>query len=114
MHPVATKGGESMTASTKNLNTLKIVAKCRVKETDLSTFKQYAADLITQTQQEPENISYVLCEDIKDPTILTFIEEWQDQKAIDAHSASKHFTTIFPKLMLLTQTEIEVNIYKKC
>jgi quinol monooxygenase YgiN len=51
------------------------VAKCRVKETDLSTFKQYAVDLITQTQQEPGNISYTLCEDIKDPTILTFIEE---------------------------------------
>jgi len=56
MHAVATKGGEPMTASTKNLNTLKIVAKCRVKETDLSTFKQYAADLITPSQQEPGNI----------------------------------------------------------
>jgi quinol monooxygenase YgiN len=65
----------SITASNKNINTLQIVAKCRVKETDLSTFKQYAVDLITQTQQEPGNISYTLCEDIKDPTILTFIEE---------------------------------------
>jgi quinol monooxygenase YgiN len=103
-----------MTAVNKNITTLKIVAKCRVNETDLSSFKQYAADLIAQTQQEPGNISYALCEDIKDPTILTFIEEWQDQKALDTHNTSKHFTTIFPKLTLLTQTEIEVNIYKKC
>ena len=114
MHAVSKRGGDSMTASNKNINTLKIVAKCRVNETDLATFKQYAADLITQTQQESGNISYTLYEDIKNPSILTFIEEWQDQKALDTHSSSKHFTTLFPKLTLLTQTEIEVNIYKKC
>jgi quinol monooxygenase YgiN len=35
---------------------------------------------------------------LKDENELTFIEEWADMAAVDAHNASAHFTTLVPKL----------------
>lgn len=93
---------------------IKVVAKCFVKAEDIQTFKQYTNRLIEETRKEAGNLSYALYEDIENPQILTFIEEWQDKKALDQHMSSKHFCEILPKLKSLQHKETEVNVYKEC
>jgi quinol monooxygenase YgiN len=43
---------------------------------------------------------------------LTFIEEWSDQEAIDAHMASAHFMRLVPKSNERIVSS-EVQLYKK-
>lgn len=93
---------------------LRVIAKCLVKAEEIQTFKQYTIKLIEETRKEAGNISYALYEDIANPQIITFIEEWQDKEALDQHMNSEHFKEIFPKLKALQEKEIEVNLYKKC
>lgn len=91
---------------------LSIVAKNILKPGKKQEFIDQAAGLIAKSQAEPGNISYDLYEDVGDENVLTFIEVWQDQAAIDIHNASEHFNQIIPKLGKLCSTEIQINIYK--
>lgn len=43
---------------------------------------------------------------------MTFIEEWSDQEAIDAHMASAHFMRLVPKSNERIVSS-EVQLYKK-
>lgn len=88
-----------------------IVAKNVVKKDSIDEFKKLAAELVEGSRKEEGCISYALYEDINNPNILTFIENWADQKAIDIHNATKHFTTIVPKLSGLVE-EMQINLYK--
>jgi quinol monooxygenase YgiN len=89
-----------------------IVAKGVVKEENINTFKEYAQTLIKETKKEEGCISYKLYEDINNPKVVTFVEEWKDQEAIDAHVKAPHFVEIVPKLRDLQESETEVNLYK--
>ena len=55
-------------------------------------------ELIILSREEKGNISYHLYQDINDDSHFTFIEEWQNQEAIDEHNQTKHFTTIVPQI----------------
>lgn len=92
---------------------IKVVAKCIVKIKEIENFKKYVAELIVLSRKDEGNISYELYEDIENPSILTFIEEWQDKKVLDQHMSSKHFVDTFTKLNPLQQEQMDINIYKK-
>lgn len=77
---------------------LKIVAKFIVKEDKIEEFKKYAEELAIETRKEEGSISYHLLQNIDDSKLLIFIEEWENQEAIDKHNKSKHFVSILPKL----------------
>lgn len=89
-----------------------IVAKGVVKEENIAKFKEYAQTLIEETKKEEGCISYKLYEDINNPKVITFIEKWKDQEAIDKHVNASHFVEIVPKLRDLQESETEVNLYK--
>lgn len=93
---------------------IKIVANNYVKPEAKEEFLELVQDLVAESQKEEGCISYVLFEDITDPTHLTFIEEWKDEDAIKIHNDSKHFTTIVPKLGALCDKPGVVNLYKVC
>ena len=43
--------------------------------------------------------------------MLTFIEEWQDQEAIDFHNNTEHFKRIVPLFADLRIGKSELNLY---
>lgn len=92
---------------------IKIVAECFVREESVQTFIETAAELVNKSQKDDGCISYGLFEDISNPSHLTFIEEWRDSDALQAHNASEHFTRIFPKLGALCEQESVINMYKE-
>lgn len=91
---------------------IKIVAKSTVQEGKREEFLALVKELIEKSRAEEGNISYDLWEDIKNPNVLTFIEEWKDQEAISIHNSSEHFTRIVPQIGKLTVADGgEVRLY---
>ena len=69
-------------------------------------------ELVAKTRQENGCIKYELFQDVKDPAILTVIEEWESQEALDLHMKTEHFTRIVPMVNEFKVTS-NLNIYKK-
>lgn len=89
-----------------------IVAKTIVKQGSAEEFKALAETLINESRKEEGCKEYNLYQDIHDTRILTFIEQWIDEEAINLHNKSKHFTAIFPELEKLLENPPEVHLYK--
>lgn len=93
---------------------LKVVAKHNVKTDKLEEFVLLAKKLVQETNLNDGGcIRYELFQDIKTPQILTIIEEWDSQEALNRHMEAKHFKEIFPLLQDLLTIPGEVNLYQK-
>lgn len=91
---------------------IKIVFKSKLKPDIKEEYLKIITELITETRKEDGCISYDLFEDVKDPLILTLIEEWRDEEAIERHNNTGHFTRIVPELRKFREYG-EMNLYKK-
>lgn len=92
---------------------IKIVAKNYLKPGRKQDFINTARELILKSRAEEGNISYSLFQDIHDENVVTFIEEWKDQNAIDIHNSTEHFTRIVPLLGEFCARDGEVNLYEE-
>ena len=72
---------------------IKIVAENYIKEEYQKEFLKLTKELIILSREEKGNISYHLYQDINDDSHFTFIEEWQNQEAIDEHNQIKSFAS---------------------
>lgn len=91
---------------------IKIVAENYIKEEHQKEFLKLTKELIILSREETGNISYHLYQDIQDPSHYTFVEEWKNQKAIDLHNQTKHFTTIVPQIKSFTSKPSRVVKYR--
>jgi quinol monooxygenase YgiN len=92
---------------------LTIVAKNFVKPSEKARFVIAAKELIECSKKEEGCIAYDLYEDTRNENVLTFIECWQDKKAIDLHNKSEHFTRIVPQLGEFQAEASEISVYSK-
>lgn len=93
---------------------LKVVAKQFVKEGKLDEFLPIAKTLVEETNKKDAGcIKYEMFQDISDPLIVTVIEEWESQEALDAHSNSKHFVELIPQIGAFCAKPPELSLYKK-
>ncbi|WP_066249865.1 putative quinol monooxygenase [Neobacillus drentensis] len=92
---------------------IRVVAKGKLKQgVKLEEYLTLARELVTETNKEEGCISYALHEDINDPTIVTMIEKWVDEEAIEQHNSSEHVRRIVPGLRELREST-EINLYKE-
>nr|WP_207734326.1 putative quinol monooxygenase [Anaerotruncus rubiinfantis] len=97
----------------EGLHVLVIVSKNCVLEGRKAEYLKLARELQEKSQAEDGNLEYLLYEDTRDENVLTFIEKWRDQAAIDRHNASEHFTRIVPQLgELKDKSRCDLRIYK--
>lgn len=92
---------------------VKVVAKNYVKKENVEKVLELCKELVEETRKEEGCIAYELFESNEDQTILTFIEEWTTQEALEAHFKSPHFVKIVPQLGDLMIKEGEVDLYSK-
>jgi quinol monooxygenase YgiN len=91
---------------------VKVVAKHFVKPDQIDGFIKLAGELVAKTRQLDDGCTqYGLFQDLKDSKILTIIEEWESQDALDKHMKAAHFKEILPKLADLCENPGEINIY---
>lgn len=89
-----------------------IVAKSQLKEGKRDEYYVMAREMEEKSRKEKGCASYTLYEDMNDSMSVCFIEEWEDQAAIDAHNQSPHFTHFIP-LMNELRISSEVTKYHK-
>jgi quinol monooxygenase YgiN len=89
---------------------ISIVAKFEVSTGNEQKFLELVKELAVASQAEEGCIEYILHKDVQKPLTYCIIEKWKDQKAIDSHNSSAHFTSIVPKIVDITKAEI--NVYK--
>lgn len=92
---------------------IKIVAKQIVKADQINSYIKLMEELAEKTRQLDDGcIEYGLFQDIKNPQILTIIEEWENQDVLDRHMAAAHLKKIVPKLDAFYEMPGEVNFYQ--
>jgi pentatricopeptide repeat protein len=92
---------------------IKVVAKSYVKNEKLSKALELTKEMVEKTVKEEGCIRYELFQDIKDPNVMIFIEEWENEEALNKHMVSEHFKRIIPQLNEQREKASEVNICKK-
>ena len=93
---------------------IKVIAKNFVKEDKIGDYIALAHKLVAETNKNDQGcIRYELYQDMENPKILTMIEEWENQNALDKHMAAKHFREIVAVLGEFAERPGEVNVYQK-
>lgn len=93
--------------------TIKVVAKNYVMPEKIQEFMGLCKKLVEASLKDEGCINYGLYQELENSGILTFLEEWKDEKSLDQHLNSSHFKEIFPSLSEYLEKEAEVNVYRK-
>ena len=89
-----------------------IVAKCILKEGKKQEFIELNKELVRCSQNEKGCIAYDLYQDLNNENMVSYIENWEDEKAIELHNDSQHFLKWVPILNELKTEPTIVNLYK--
>ena len=81
-------------------------------EEDLDTVIVMAQELVEYSRQDEGNINYDLYLSLTHPKSMLFFETWQNQDALDKHSAADHFTRIVPQIQDLADMEVQQFLLK--
>ncbi|NLB32330.1 MAG: antibiotic biosynthesis monooxygenase [Tissierellia bacterium] len=90
---------------------VKVVAKGYFYEGKTEEAIKMYEELVEKTRMEDGCMAYNLFRDTKDGSILTMIEEWENQEYLDKHMKTEHFTRLVPLIGKLRKSS-ELNIYK--
>lgn len=91
-----------------------VVAKQFVKPDKLEEFLTLARELVEKTNKLDEGcVAYAMYQDVSNPSIVTVMEAWESQEALDKHGSAAHFTALIPKLGALCDKPPELSLYKK-
>jgi quinol monooxygenase YgiN len=91
--------------------TLRVVAHLKGHAEKVSELQALLEGLVEPTRKEPGCISYELQQNNADPAEFTFVEEWKDDAALDAHFATGHIEHALTKLPELLADELDVRRY---
>ncbi len=91
---------------------VKIVAKGFFYEEKVNEAIKLYDELVQKSRNEKGCISYGLFQDKEEESILTVIEEWEGEKALELHKNTEHFKRIVP-LLAEFRKKSELNIYKQ-
>lgn len=86
-----------------------VIAKFRVKETEIPAFEKFASTVAQATRRERGNLSYQIYQNRSAANEFTFVEEWLNDTAIENHNQSKHFQDFLPQVepLLLAPPQID-------
>jgi quinol monooxygenase YgiN len=90
---------------------IKVIASSYPKEDAKDEMLKLVQELADEARREPGNISYEMYQSVSDPGELAFVETWESQEALDAHTRTEHFARIAPKIDACQTQEMETKIY---
>lgn len=93
---------------------IKVVANEYIKAECVDDFIRMTKDLVEKTNAfDPGCIKYELCRDMNDPSHFIMLEEWEDQKSLDAHMKAEHFVNNVPKFSAFAIKPAEIALLEK-
>ena len=90
---------------------IKVVSKGVFYEDKTEEALKLYEELVEKSRKEDGCISYYLFRDIENKSILTMIEEWESQDALNKHRETEHFKRLVPLIGMLRESK-ELNIYE--
>jgi quinol monooxygenase YgiN len=109
-------GGEISRRSALDLEriymTLRVVAHLRAQDGKGAELGEALEGLIEPTRAEPGNISYQLLASLDDERDFTFVEEYQDGDAFDAHLKTPHIEAALAGMPELLDGELDMRTYR--
>ena len=93
--------------------TIRVVAHLQAKADKVDEAREVLRGLIAPTNQEPGCISYEMLENLDDPTQFTFVEEYQDGSALEAHFGTAHIGGLLTQFESLFAEELDLRKYSK-
>ncbi len=91
--------------------TVRVVARITARPDTVSELHPLLLGLLEPTRREPGCLRYQLLQNRADPTDFTFVEEWADEAAIDAHFATPHLQAVLAKATPLLAAEPDIRRY---
>ncbi|MDU7336709.1 MAG: putative quinol monooxygenase [Clostridium sp.] len=92
---------------------IKLVAQNTIKADKVEAFIELATQLVHATRENDTGcIRYELLQDVKNPQVLTMLEEWEDEAALSRHGASQHFKEAIAKFAEYMEKPGETHLYK--
>lgn len=92
-------------------NSIRIVARVVANPESVDQVRSILSDLVEPTRNESGCISYELLQNQTDQTDFTFVEEWENDAAIDAHLTTKYIRDALTKLPGLVSVEPDIRRY---
>lgn len=102
----------SALADERSYMTLRVVAHLRAQEGKAAELEDVLKGLLEPTRAEPGNISYQLLASLDDDRNFTFVEEYQDGDALDAHFNTPHVEAALARLPELLAEELDMRTYR--
>jgi quinol monooxygenase YgiN len=93
------------------MNTLRVVAHLQARPDTADQLREALAALVVPTRQEAGCISYEMLEDIEDRTKFTFVEEWRDGEALEAHFETEHIQAAISRFPDLLAADLDLRKY---
>ena len=85
-----------------------IIAKFKVKPDCVDAFNKAAIACARATRKERGNLSYRLYKSRSNPAEFTFIEEWLNDIAIEAHNNMPHFNVFLDTINPLCEEPVSI------
>ena len=92
--------------------TLRVVAHLRAQEGKGAELGEALKGLIEPTRAEPGNISYELLASLDDERDYTFVEEYLDGNALDAHMKTPHVEAALAAMPELVDGDLDLRTYR--
>jgi len=92
-------------------NSLRVIARIKARADKVDELRSVLSALVEPTRKEPGCLSYTLLQNNEDPTDFTLVEEWESNKALESHLASKHFKDAGAKLSGLVAAKADIRLY---
>lgn len=96
----------------ENKMTLRVVAHARAREGRGAELREVFESVVDPTRAEPGNISYELLASHDDELDFTFVEEWKDGDALDAHLATPHVKAAEARFPDLLDGDVDLRTYR--
>lgn len=106
----STKVAETLTTPADTAYKMMIVARLSVKPEKAADFVAAAKEIIEKSNQESGCTFYQLYQDPYDHSKFVFVEEYDNQAAVDAHFSTEHFKAFGPKIGDLVTGPAEIKI----
>jgi quinol monooxygenase YgiN len=90
---------------------LRVVAHLHAQPGKEDDLRELLLGLIGPTRQEEGCISYELLHSNEDPCAFTFVEEWTEDAALDAHFETDHLKQAIARAPELLAAELDVRRY---
>lgn len=87
-----------------------IIARFNARPDAVDALRPLLVAMLEPTRKEAGCLSYVLLNNLADPTDFTFVEEWADQAAIDAHMQTPHLKALVENTAPLLASPLDVRL----